>query len=146
MTLRLPVQVARGVQRLAARSGNKPAQLGARLVEEGLRRRDFPQIDLRDTAAGRVAYLGGTRFAVYWVVNALRHHQDAEEFANEYELPIERVRAALAYGEAFPDEIEDDIEHAQANRKWLEQQEAAWRTRPSVSRSRVAKRRHKAQR
>ncbi|HEV2318404.1 MAG TPA: hypothetical protein VGV18_01545 [Verrucomicrobiae bacterium] len=43
MTLRLPKGVKRGVERLAARFGHKPAQLGASLIEEGLRRRDFPQ-------------------------------------------------------------------------------------------------------
>ena len=128
MTLRLPVQVARGVERLAARFGHKPAQLGARLIEEGMRRRDFPQIDLRETAAGRVAYVGGTRFAVYWVVSTIRRGESAERFAKKYDLPLERVLAALGYAEAFPEEIEADLEQVNSNRKWLEQQEAAWRS------------------
>ena len=127
MTLRLPTSVARGVERLANRFGHKPAQLGARLVEEGLRRRDFPQIDLRETAAGRVAYLAGTRFAVYWVAGAIRKGVRPEQFARQYELPIEHVRAALAYASAFPAEIKADIEHAQANQQWIESQDAAYR-------------------
>ena len=127
MTLRLPAPVAKGVERLAARFGHKPSQLGARLVEEGLRRRDHPQIDLRETSAGRVAYIGGTRFAVYWVARTVRKRRDVAEFAQEYEVPVERVRAALAYAEAFPEEIEADAAHAEANLKWIEQQDAAWR-------------------
>ena len=127
MTLRLPAPVAKGVERLAARFGHKPAQLGARLVEEGLRRRDFPQIDLRETSAGRVAYVSGTRFAVYWLARQLRGEMSAEEFADAYGLPVERVRAALAYAEAFPEEIEADTAQADANRKWIEQQDASWR-------------------
>jgi hypothetical protein len=46
-------------------------------------------------------------------------------FAQEYELPVESVRAALAYAASFPDEIENDIAHAEANRMWLENQQAA---------------------
>jgi uncharacterized protein (DUF433 family) len=125
MTLRLRPEVARGVELLARRFGHRPSQVGARLVEEGLRRRDFPQIELRDTVAGRVGYLAGTRLAVYWVARAVRGGLTAEEFAREYELPVERVRAALAYAAAFPEEIEGDMAHAEANRTWLEKQEAA---------------------
>lgn len=127
MTLRLPAKVARGVEGLARRFGHKPAQLGVRLVEEGLRRRDYPQIDLRETAGGRVAYVGGTRFAVYWVVQAIRNGMTTEQFAGEYDLPVERIRAALAYAEDFPEEIDADIEHAEANQKWLESQETSSR-------------------
>jgi uncharacterized protein (DUF433 family) len=125
MTLRLAPEVARGVKLLARRFGHRPAQVGARLVEEGLRRRDFPQIELRDTVAGRVGYLAGTRFAVYWVARTLRSGLKPEEFAREYDLPVERVRAALAYAAAFPEEIEGDMMHAEANRTWLENQQAA---------------------
>ena len=128
MTLRLPAPVAKGVERLAARFGHKPAQLGARLVEEGLRRRDFPHIDLRETSAGRVAYVGGTRFAVHWVAATVPARMKAEAFAEVHGVPVERIRAALAYAEAFREEIEADAAHTEANRKWIEQQDAAWRS------------------
>lgn len=72
LTVRLPTEVRRGVERLAAHLGHKPAQMGARRIGEGLRRRDFPQIDLRETAAGRVAYLAGTRLTVSWVTQQIR--------------------------------------------------------------------------
>ncbi len=123
MTLRLPAEVAQGVERLARRFGHKPAQLGACLVEEGLRRRDYPQVELRDTAGGRVAYLAGTRFAVYWIARSIREGRTAEEFARQYEFPLERIRGALAYAAAFQREIEGDMAHAEANQKWLESQE-----------------------
>src|SRR5580692_11084754 len=104
MTLRMPKGVKRGVERLAARFGHKPAQMGVRLIEEGLRRRDYPQIELRETAAGRVAYLAGTRFAVYWIAGIVPARMTADSFAREYGLPADRVRAAVAYTQAFPDE------------------------------------------
>ena len=125
MTFRLPKSVKLGVERLAARFGHKPAQLGARFIDEGLRRRDFPQIDLRETAAGRVAYVGGTRFAVYWLAGMVPKQIAVEAFAKEYELPVERIRAALAYANAYRGEIESDRTHAEANRKWIEHQDAA---------------------
>ncbi|HEY9171195.1 MAG TPA: DUF433 domain-containing protein [Verrucomicrobiae bacterium] len=127
MTIRLPKGVKRSVERLAARFGHKPAQLGARYIEESVRRREYPQVDLRETAAGRVAYVGGTRFAVHWVVGMVPHKMSPEDFAKEYELPVDRVRAALAYAQAYAAEIKNDREHAEANRKWIEQQDAAAR-------------------
>ncbi len=133
MTLRLPAEVAQGVERLASRFGHKPAHLGARLVEEGLRRRDYPLVDLRETSAGRVAYVAGTRFTVYWVAQAVQGGKTAAEFAREYQLPLERVRSALAYAEAFPEEIAADRAHAEANRRWLEQQEASCRSEPRTN-------------
>ena len=144
MTLRLAPEVARGVALLARRFGHKPAQVGARLVEEGLRRRDFPQIELRDTVAGRVSYLAGTRLAVYWVAQAVQRGLGPDEFAREYNLPVEQVRAALAYAAAFPEEIEGDIEQAEANKQWLESQQAAdFAPRKVRNQSAGRKRKHK---
>lgn len=125
MTLRMPKGVKRGVERLAERFGHKPAQLGVRLIEEGLRRRDFPQIELRETAAGRVAYLAGTRLAVYWIARLVPTKMGLTVFARKYDLTGDRVRAAVAYARMFPEEIQSDREHAQANRQWLEAMDAA---------------------
>lgn len=122
MTLRMPKTVKREVERLAARFGQKPAQLGVRLIEEGVRKRDYPHVDLRETASGRVAYVAGTRFAVYWVAAMVPARMAVEEFATEYDVPAERIRVALAYAEAFADEMASDKAQAEANRKWLEAQ------------------------
>jgi len=126
MTLRLPEEVGQGLVRLAARFGHKPARIGARLVEEGLRHRDFPLIELRETVAGRIAYLKGTRFTVQWVTQTIRDGLSAEQFARDFDVAPAQVQAALAYAQAFPEEIAADAEHAAANRRWMEQQDAAW--------------------
>lgn len=128
MTLRMPKGVKRGVERLAARFGHKPAQLGVRLIEEGLRRRDFPHVELRETAAGRVAYLAGTRFTVHWIARLVPAKMALAAFAREYDLTADRVRAALAYAQAFSAEIDSDREHAEANRKWIVAQDSAARS------------------
>ncbi len=127
MTLRVPTEVRQGLTRLAARFGHKPAKMGARLLEEGLRRRDFPLIDLRDTAAGRVAYLRGSRLTVYWVVQTIQGGLSAEQFAHDFGISLAQVRAALAYAESFPAEIAAEAEHAAANRRWIETQDLAAR-------------------
>lgn len=123
----MPAEVADGVRRLAAKLGHKPARISARLVEEGLRRRDHPLIELRDTAAGRVAYVKGTRLAVYWLVAAVRRlNGDVEKAANTWAIPVEKVRAALEYAAAFRDEIAADMDDADANRVLLQRSEAAF--------------------
>jgi uncharacterized protein (DUF433 family) len=127
MTLRVPVAVRRALERSATQLGYKPAHLGARLVEEGLRRRQFPQIELRDTTAGRVAYLKGTRLTVYWVVQEMGKSKNADRVARDYDVPVSQIHAALAYAAAFPAEIEADRDEVDANRGWLQLQESAWR-------------------
>ena len=127
MTLRLPQALGLEVERTAARQGNKAAQLGAWFVEEGIRRRKHPLIDLRETSAGRVAYVNGTRFAVYWIAQQIRAGSSADVFAKDFSLPVAQVRAALAYAAAYPDEIESDADHAKDNLDWIQQQDAAAR-------------------
>lgn len=126
MTLRLPEALGLEVERVATRQGNKAAQLGAWFVEEGIRRRKHPLIDLRETSAGRVAYVTGTRFAVYWVARQFHGKTAAEDFARDFGVPVAQVRAALAYAKAFPDEIEADADQAKDNLEWIQQQDAAW--------------------
>ena len=127
MTLRVPEEVREGLTRLATRFGHKPAQMGARLLEEALRRRDFTLIDLRETAGGRVAFLRGSRLTVCWVVQSIRDGLRAEQFAQDFDISVAHVRAALAYAESFPEEIAAEAEHAAGNRRWIETQDLAAR-------------------
>jgi len=53
MTVRLTKELGLGVERYSAQTGHKPAKLGALAVDEFMRRRAFPLIDFRETAAGR---------------------------------------------------------------------------------------------
>ena len=121
MTVRLTKELGLGVERYSAQTGHKPAKLGALAVDEFMRRRAFPLIDFRETSAGRVAYLKGTRLAVYWLADAVKRLSgDIEKAAETWELSLEKVRAALHYAEAYPREIKAMQDHAQANRALLE--------------------------
>lgn len=84
------------------------------LLDEGLRRAEFAGIDFRDTPAGRVAYVQGTRTAVWLVAGLVRDcGGDAQQAAKHLRWPKSRVQAALNYAKAFPDEIELQLSDAQ---------------------------------
>ncbi|HXP59462.1 MAG TPA: hypothetical protein VN829_03170, partial [Dongiaceae bacterium] len=72
MTVRLPEDLGLSVKRYSAQTGHKPAKVGALAVDEFLRRQSFPLIDFRESAVGRVAYVKGTRLAVYWLADAVK--------------------------------------------------------------------------
>lgn len=126
ISVRLPAEKVRRIKMEAQRLGRRVSQVAADFIEEGFRRRDFPMVDLRDTAAGRVAYLKGTRLAVHWVAGRIRAGEAIEAFARDYELPVDRVRAALAYADAFPNEMAIMHAYVAENRNWIQQQDASW--------------------
>lgn len=143
MTLRLPRELGLGVERYAARTGHKPAHVGALAVDEFMRRRNFPLIDFRDTAAGRVAYVKGTRLAVYWLAETIKRMKGGlRQACGTWNLAPEKIRAALHYAEAYPQEIKMLQEQADENRAALQAAERALtraeprRTREHPSRTR----------
>src|SRR6266705_1436664 len=106
ITVRLPKDLGFGLERYAARTGHKAAYLGALAVDEFMRRRNFPLIDFRETAAGRIAYVKGTRLAVYWLENAIKRLRgNIAKAAEIWDLSPQKVRAALHYAETYPEEI-----------------------------------------
>jgi hypothetical protein len=99
------------LRRLARRLGRTPSETGALLVEEALRRAEFAYIDFRESAAGRQAYVSGTSLAIWEVVLVARDYaMDEKRTAEHLAWPIVKVRAALAYASAYPDEITDALE------------------------------------
>lgn len=110
VSVRMPRHRSHRLQRLARRLGRTASDTGAMLVEEGLRRSDFAFIDFRDTPVGRQACVQGSTLAVWEVVLAVRDWGgDAEQAARRLGWPLPRVRAALNYAEAYPEEIETAI-------------------------------------
>jgi uncharacterized protein (DUF433 family) len=104
--MRLPAESGKRLKRMARRNGWTTSDASARLVEEGLRRSEFAYIDFRDSAAGRQAYMQGSRLAVWQVAELLRgYKQNAEAVAKHLEWPVFRIQAAVNYIEAFPEEI-----------------------------------------
>lgn len=108
--LRLKDEQIERLQHAATRLGRSPAEAAALLLEEALRQREYPFIEFRDSPAGRQAYLQGTRIAVWHVAALAREYEgDVSEAAAYLEIPDAQVKAALAYADAYADEIEGAI-------------------------------------
>ena len=98
------------LQREARRQGRTPSETSALLVEEGLRREEFAFIDFRNSSVGRQAYVLGTSLAVWEVVMIADSYQrDVAATASHLGWPGVRVKAAINYANAYPQEIEDAI-------------------------------------
>jgi hypothetical protein len=108
LSMRLPVESGRRLKRIAKRHGWTPSDASARLVEEGLRRSEFAFLDFRDSPAGRQAYIQGSTLAVWEVILLLRsYHGAVAAVAKHLRWPDAKVRAAVNYAEAFPEEIDE---------------------------------------
>ncbi len=106
ISLRLPAASTERLKRMALRHGWTTSDTSARLVEEGLRRSEFALIDFRDSPVGRQAYMQGSTLAVWEVVMVAQDYEgDVAGVAGHLEWPEAKVRAALHYAEAFPEEI-----------------------------------------
>ncbi len=110
ISMRLPAESGKRLKRMANRHGWTASDASARLVEEGLRRSEFGFIDFRDTPAGRQACLQGSTLAV-WEVMLLVHSykEDVSAVAGHLKWPEVKVRAAVNYAAAFPEEINQAI-------------------------------------
>ena len=110
VSMRLPVGTGKRLKRVATRHGWTPSDASARLVEEGLRRLEFAFLDFRDSPAGRQAYIQGSTLAVWEVMFLLRSHNgNVAAVATYLKWPEAKIRAALNYSEAFPEEINEAI-------------------------------------
>lgn len=98
----------------AARDGGTSVtSLVASLVDEGLKTRDFPGIVYRDGEVGRRAgIVGGPD--VWEIVRAVKEtpgkgEQRIRRLAEELLMPVGRVRLAVDFYAAFPEEIDGRI-------------------------------------
>jgi hypothetical protein len=110
LSMRLPVESGKRLKRIANRHGWTASDASARLVEEGLRRSEFAFLDFRDSPAGRQAYIQGSSLAIWEVMLLLRSYKgNVKDVARHLKWPEAKVRAALYYSEAFPEEVNDAI-------------------------------------
>lgn len=128
ISLRMPRSIAERLERAARRSGQSRSSLVHRYVDEGLRRDRHPRITFKDGPTGRrAALIGGPDIweLVSFVDDLDARGEEAVEQAARYmALPVEDVRAGLAYAAEFPDEIRVRIA---LNDEAAAEAEAAWR-------------------
>jgi hypothetical protein len=112
---RLEPEQQQRLVRKARQIGRSPSETGALLIEEALRRDEFAFIDFRDSPAGRQAHIQGSTLAIWevvWIANG--YQDDVAKTAAHLCLSPLKVKAALNYARAFPDEIQEAIQEHQA--------------------------------
>jgi uncharacterized protein (DUF433 family) len=106
VTLRLTKPEKADLEAAATLTGQPPGTLAAIYVKEGVKRSRFPAIEFRDGTPGRVAYVTGTRWPVWMVVDLVKDlGGNTSKAAKRLEKPEPVVKMALAYAEAYPEEI-----------------------------------------
>jgi hypothetical protein len=128
LSIRFDPRLLERLRRWAQSSpGATPSGLAQRLVDEGLRMADHPGVVFKDGASGRRAALA---FGpdVWEVVRVLREIDERGEVAvaataDVMALPEAKVRVAMHYYAAYPEEIEAEITEAdrvsgEAERAW----------------------------
>ncbi len=115
VSTRLQDETFERLSRIARILGKTPSDTVATLVEESLREVEFAFIEFRNSALGRQAFMKGSSLAVWEVIEIARTYEmDVTQVASHFERPVEWVKAAFNYTEAYPEEIELAIKDAQA--------------------------------
>ena len=102
---RVPARYERLVAKQARAARTSKSDLVARYVIEKSLETEFPGISFRDSLSGREAYLTGHRVAVWEVVAVHGETRSRDKTARHFGWPRVLVQRALAYANAFPEEI-----------------------------------------
>lgn len=115
ISTRLPDRTAERLKQLARQLGKTPSETSAILIEESLRESEFPYIEFRHSPLGRQPYLKNSSLALWEVIQiAQSYGLDEEKTAAHFHRPLEWVRSALLYAEAYRSEVQTAISDAQA--------------------------------
>jgi uncharacterized protein (DUF433 family) len=114
VSLRLKEREAATLQRQARLMQRTVGETAARYLTEALRMVEFPGIEFRQTSIGRLAYVKGTRVAVWMLVMIARSYaMDVAKVAEHLEWRPEQVRGGLDYAAAFPEEVDPLVEETE---------------------------------
>jgi uncharacterized protein (DUF433 family) len=127
VSLRIPEEVKASIEETAARSGRGFSSVANEMLTEAVKMRRIPGIVFADGPAGRRARIAGTGIDVFEIVRDYRTMgADWAQLRRAYHWLDERqLRAALAYAEAYPEEIETRLH---AEERWTP--ERVWQTYP----------------
>ncbi|MDA8189795.1 MAG: hypothetical protein M0T85_16770 [Dehalococcoidales bacterium] len=111
-TIRMPDEVRLPLEEEAHLARRDFSSVANEMLLEGIKMRRTPGIVFADSpSGGRVARVAGTGLEVFEVVQAYRSVENSWARLKEafHWLSETQLRAALAYAEAYPDEIEERI-------------------------------------
>jgi hypothetical protein len=129
--MRISKRMEELVEREARRTGRSKGAVVEALADEALRMRLFPGIAFRGTDWERRAWMIGTAFDAWQVVEAYHDIGSVRRMVEHGAASERQIRLALAYYKQFPDEIDEAIAQ---NRRPLEQLEREF---PFIGVSRV---------
>lgn len=112
--VRMPKATCEIIRQISQSQGRTPSDLLAEYAEEIARRHQFCHIEFRHTPLGRMAYVEGTRSAVWLICDLVRQNAgNIQRTAKLHQWPETKVRAAVNYADAYPGEIEPLIERVE---------------------------------
>ncbi|TAK30049.1 MAG: hypothetical protein EPO21_20080 [Chloroflexota bacterium] len=130
-TIRMPDEVRLPLEEEAHLARRDFSSVANELLLEGIKMRRIPGVVFADSpSGGRVARVAGTGLEVFEVVQAYRSMEnswDRLKAAFDW-LSDTQLRSALAYAEAYPEEIEERIRR---DEQWTA--EAVWKRYPFMS-------------
>jgi hypothetical protein len=109
VSLRLPDETAERLKVNARRTGRTINEAASRSIEEWLRQEEFADIEFRNFNGERHACLKGA-LPIWQVIMVARDYgMDAGKTAGHFRFPLQRVKAAYHYYEAYPQEVDQAI-------------------------------------
>jgi uncharacterized protein (DUF433 family) len=108
-SIRLSAATDRLVEAEAKRTRRSKGAIVEALTEEAARARRFPGIGFHGDDVARVPWVVGTGLDVWEIVEMLGDYGGAEPLSRETQLTPAHLRIALAYRDAYPEEIAEAI-------------------------------------
>lgn len=111
VSIRIPEETRHTIEETAHRTGRDFSSVANEMLSEAVKMRRIPGITFADGPLGRVARIAGTGIEVFELIKAYREMEEDPKRLREafHWLSDIQLRAALAYAEAYPDEIEARI-------------------------------------
>jgi uncharacterized protein (DUF433 family) len=111
VTIRLSSEVREAIKEITRRTSRDFSSVAHEMLEEAIKMRRIPGIYFMDTPTGRQAHVGGTGLKVWQIVRPYKEENDEDAVRHAFHwLSEHQIRMALAYAEAYPDEIEARIQ------------------------------------
>jgi uncharacterized protein (DUF433 family) len=79
------------------------------LTEEAARMRRFPGVGFRGANASRRPWVIGSSLDVWEIIEAYRDFEKLDQMLTDTDLSEQEIRLALAYADAYPEEIDESI-------------------------------------
>ncbi len=108
-SVRLEAETEKLVEEEARRTRRSKSAVVEALTEEAARTRRFAGIGFRGDDARRRAWVIGSGLDVWEIIEALENFGAPEALVAESQLSLAQVRLAIAYRNAYAEEIEDMV-------------------------------------